>query len=310
MNTLLNYNNIEGLKNLSLYVIENILCYIIIVYIMSKIYLKGAIGTTINSSKKRSNLLKQLKLSDFKTKNKNKTYLLKELKIISRTPIFLIQCLIMPIVYPILVFLIMVFFTNFAMKVGVDALGEFYKRLEETSGQAIFIGIGQVFYMMNFCSIIGISKESKNSIVTKYIPLKLIKQFNLKVSIGVIVNSISSILVTICYYACTKNILYTLIVFAILIFVNIIGEKVKLLIDLKNPQTAWDNEYTMMKQNTNVMYELFYTLIVIGILYIISTIIKNIIIYLIFVLAMTIIINMIINKYINKKQSFIFRKVF
>ncbi len=310
MNTLLNYNNIEGLKNLSIYIIENILCYAVVVFIMSKIYLRGAIGTTINSSRRRSNLLKELKLSDFKKKNKNKTYLLKELKIISRTPIFLIQCLVMPVVYPILVFLIMAFFTNFAIKVGVDALGEFYERLEETSGQAIFIGIGQVFYMMNFCSIIGISKESKNSIVTKYIPIKLVKQFNLKVSIGVIVNSISSILVTICYYACTKNILYTFIVFAILILVNIIGEKVKLLIDLKNPQTAWDNEYTMMKQNTNVMYELFYTLLVIGILYITSTVIKNISAYLIFVLAMTIIVNMIINKYINKKQSFIFRKVF
>lgn len=310
MNTLLNYNNIEGLKNLSIYIIENILCYAVVVFIMSKIYLRGAIGTTINSSRRRSNLLKELKLSDFKKKNKNKTYLLKELKIISRTPIFLIQCLVMPVVYPILVFLIMAFFTNFAIKVGVDALGEFYERLEQTSGQAIFIAIGQVFYMMNFCSIIAISKESRNAIITKYVPIKLVKQFKLKVSIGVIVNSISSILVAICYYACTKNILYTLIVFAILIFVNIIGEKVKLLIDLKNPQTAWDNEYTMMKQNTNVMYELFYTLIVIGILYIISTVIKNIIIYLIFVLAMTIIINIIINKYINKKQSFIFRKVF
>lgn len=92
--------------------------------------------------------------------------------------------------------------------------------------------------------------------------------------------------------------------------VNIIGEKVKLFIDLKNPQISWDNEYTMMKQNTNVMYELFYTLLVIGILWIVSVAIKNIGLYLIFVLAISIIINTIINEYIFKKQDKIFRKVF
>ena len=79
---------------------------------------------------------------------------------------------------------------------------------------------------------------------------------------------------------------------------------------MKNPQISWDNEYTMMKQNTNAMYELFYTLLVIGILWIISVAIKNIGLYLIFVLAISIIINTIINEYIFKKQDKIFRKVF
>lgn len=310
MNTLLNYNNIEGLKNLILYLLENVICYISIIFIISKIYLKGAIGTTINSSRRKEDFSKELKLKDFKKRNKNKAYFSKELKILYRTPIFAIQCLIMPIIYPIVVFLIMAFATNFAAKVGVDVLGEFYEKLEKTSGQAIFVSIGQVFYMMNFCSIIAISRESKNSIITKYIPMKLTKQFNLKIYIGVIVNTISSILVTIDYYACTKNIVYTLMIFAILMLINMICEKIKLLIDLRNPQISWDNEYTMMKQNTNVMYELFYTLIVIGILSIISVIIKNITLYLILILAISIIINTIINEYIYKKQKFIFRKVF
>ncbi len=310
MNTLLNYDKIEGFQNLMVYLLENILCYVGVVWIMSKIYLKGAIGTTINSSRGKENLSKKLNLSDFKTKGKSRSYRLKEKKILARTPIFLIQCFVMPIVYPILVFLIMAFFTNFAIRVGVDAIGEFYEKLERTSGQAIMIAIGQVFYMMNFCSIIAISKESKNAILTKYIPMKLTKQFHLKISLGILVNSISSILVTIGYYVCTKNIIYTVILFAILMLVNIIGEKVKLFIDLKNPQISWDNEYTMMKQNTNVMYELFYTLLVIGILWIISVAIKNIGLYLIFVLAISIIINTIINEYIFKKQDKIFRKVF
>lgn len=310
MNTLLNYNNIIGLQNLMIYVIESFVCYKIIVFLMSKIYLKGAIGTTINSSRGKAVFGEKLDLKDFKKKNKYITYLKKELKILSRTPIFLLQCIIMPIVYPILVFLIMASFIGFANSVGVDALAEFYDRLLNVSGTAIFLSIGQVFYMMNFCSIIAISKESKNSIITKYVPIKLNKQFNIKISIGIILNMISGILVSIVYYICTKNILNTIILFIVLNFINLICEKFKILIDLKRPQISWDNEYTMMKQNTNVLYELFYTLIVIGILMIISNFIKNILLYLIFVLILGIIINGIINEYVFKKQDYIFRKVF
>lgn len=310
MNTLLNYNNIIGLQNLIIYIIESFVCYKIIVFLMSKIYLKGAIGTTINSSRGKEVFGEKLDLKDFKKKNKYITYLKKELKILSRTPIFLLQCIIMPIVYPILVFLIMASFIGFANSVGVDALAEFYDRLLNVSGTAIFLSIGQVFYMMNFCSIIAISKESKNSIITKYVPIKLNKQFNIKISIGIILNMISGILVSIVYYICTKNILNTIILFIVLNFINLICEKFKILIDLKRPQISWDNEYTMMKQNTNVLYELFYTLIVIGILMIISNFIKNILLYLIFVLILGIIINGAINEYVFKKQDYIFRKVF
>ena len=310
MNILLNYDNINGLKNLCIYVIESFVCYKILVLIMSKIYLKGAIGATINSGKGKNYLQKELSLNDFRKTNKNKSYFLKELKILCRTPIFFIECIIMPIAYPIIVFAVMAVFISFANSIGVDALADFYNRLTMVYGQAIFISIGQVFYMMNFCSIIAVSRESKNAIITKYIPIKLSKQFNLKISVGIIINMISSILVSVAYYVCIKNLVYAIMMFIILIFVNLICEKFKLLIDLKSPKISWDNEYTMMKQNTNVMYELFYTLIVMGILFLICFVIKDITIYLILVLALCIIINFAVNEYIYKNQTKIFEKVF
>ena len=200
MNTLVNYDNVIGFQNLITYIVESVICYKIIVFLMSKIYLKGAVGTTINSSKRKSILNNELTLKNFKKKNKNIAYLKKEVKILSRTPIFLLQCIIMPIIYPILVFLIMAGFISFANSVGVDALSEFYNRLLDVSGTAIFICIGQVFYMMNFCSIIAVSKESKNSIIIKYIPVKLKTQFNIKISLGILLNMISGFLVSVVIY--------------------------------------------------------------------------------------------------------------
>jgi ABC-2 type transport system permease protein len=309
MNTLLNYNNINGLKNLIIYVIENIVCYILVINIIAKIYLKGAIGVTINSSKKEITDTK-LKLSDFKNNNKNITYLKKEYKILSRTPIFFIQCILIPIIYPISIFLIILALVAFANWVGLDLLN-ILKNIAITSrGFAIFIGVGQVFFMMNFTSIISISKESKNAIITKYIPMDLMKQFNLKVLFGILTNVVSIILVTAFYYICTKDILIAIALMFILLEINIFGEKIKLLIDFNKPQLSWDSEYTMMKQNTNVMYELFYTLVLAIIIFGISEIFNNITIFMIAIFIIFLICNIILSNYIKKNNYKIFGKIY
>ena len=266
-------------------------------------------GTTINSNHSRK-ITKRLSMQDFKIKNKNISYLLKEIKTLVRTPIFCLQCLVMPILYPIVVFFLMSLFINFANKIGIDALKEFYDRIVTTWGIAVFISISQVFYMMNFSSIIAISREAQNSILIKYIPIKFESQLKLKLKIGIFTNLISGFLVTFAYYCVIKSLTYSILLFIIVFFVNIIGEKFKILIDLKNPQVTWDSEYTMMKQNTNVMYELFYTLIVIGFLIGFSFLIKNSLGFLSLILGLLITINLVINEQIHNNQNKLMKKIF
>jgi len=106
-----------------------------------------------------------------------------------------------------------------------------------------------------------------------------------------------------------KNIFFSLILLLILTFINIIGEKFKILVDLKNPKITWDSEYTMMKQNTNIMYELFYTLVVIGILILISFSFKNLLLFLLFVLIFVIIVNTVINEYMYVNQKKLLKRI-
>ena len=266
-------------------------------------------GTTINSTHDNQKI-RNLSLKDFKRKSGATSYLLKEIKTLVRTPIFCLQCLIMPIVYPTVVFLLMAAFISFANRIGIDALAEFYNRMMKTWGIAVFLSIGQVFYMMNFASIIAISREAHNSLLIKYIPIKFEKQFKIKLKIGAFTNLISGILVSIAYYAVIQDVVYAAFVFVILFFLYIIGEKFKILIDLRNPQVSWDSEYTMMKQNTNVMYELFYTLIVIGLLVGLSFFIANFEIFLIFVFIICITANLAINEYVHSHQNKLMKKIF
>ncbi len=310
MNTLLNYDNIDGLKNLILYYLESIICYFIIIFIISKIYLKGAIGTTINSDKNTKCEFKELNLKDFESKKMNKTYIIKEWKTLLRTPIFCIECVIMPLLYPICILAIVLFLMQFAKLVGLDLIESFKSIVNSSLGISIFLIVGQVFYMLNFSSIIAISRDSNNAILIKFLPIDLYKQFKIKIRIGILINTLASLIVSIAFLIFTKNLLFTFIIFLSLCFINVIGEKCKLLIDLQNPQMNWNSEYTMMKQNTNIMYELFYTFFISGCIFVISKIIIRSSIFLFTIFVITFLINFILSKYIDKKKAKLFKKIY
>lgn len=310
MNTLLNYDNFDGLKNLIIYYLESIICYITIIFIISKIYLKGAIGTTINGDKNIKYEFKDLSIKDFKSKKITKSYIQKELKTLIRTPIFCLQCIIMPVLYPIVILVVVLFLINFAKLVGLDLIESFFSIVNSSVGISIFLIVGQVFYMLNFSSIIAVSRDSNNAILTKFLPIDLYKQFKFKIKIGVLINSIASLIISISYFIFTKDLLFTMVLFVTLNFINIVGEKCKLLIDLENPQLDWNSEYTMMKQNTNIMYELFYTFLVSGLIFIICKLIILPKVFLSTILGSVILINFLINNYINKRKNELFKKIF
>lgn len=307
MSTLLNYNNIVGLRNCILYILESIVTYIVGVFIISKVYLKGAIGTTINSQKENK-ANKKLTIEDFKKKDKKKAYLSKEIKVIARTPIFCIQCLIIPIIYPVTIMMVVSIAVVLSKLIGVDLVSDLMNKMNTSQMAMIFIAVGEVFFMMNFCSIIGISKESKSAILTKTIPIGFKTQFNLKTYLGKTMNLLSVLIITFAYFLATKNPVQTIVIFAILYFLDSIGEKIKLYIDSRKPQIDWDNEYAMMKQNTNIMNVLFKTLITLVILFLISKLIINQFAYLISILILSFIVNSFINNYISKNK--IFEKVY
>lgn len=309
MSTLLNYNNIVGFRNCILYILESIVTYIVGVFIISKVYLKGAIGTTINSQKENK-ANKKLTIEDFKKKDKKKAYLSKEIKVIARTPIFCIQCLIIPIIYPVTIMMVVSIAVVLSKLIGVDLVSDLMNKMNTSQMAMIFIAVGEVFFMMNFCSIIGISKESKSAILTKTIPIGFKTQFNLKTYLGKTMNLLSVLIITFAYFLATKNPVQTIVIFAILYFLDSIGEKIKLYIDSRKPQIDWDNEYAMMKQNTNIMNVLFKTLITLVILFLISKLIINQFAYLISILILSFIVNSFINNYISRNKNKIFEKIY
>ena len=296
MNIMNNYDNFDGLKNLLLFVAETIGIAGICLTLMSKIYLKGAIGTIVGNGQSK--------------KNKVFTYIIKEIKTLIRTPIFAIQCIIMPTIYPLIVYFIIMGFAFFSRYLDYNLLEAINNKFNNIQGLIVFIGVGQVFFMMNFTSIIAISRDGFNSKFMKFIPIELSKQFNIKSRLGIALNTIPAILMTIFFNSITHNIINSLLIFAILMLLNIMGEKLKIIIDLMKPWLDWKTEYAMMKQNTNVFYELFYTLIVLGALFLFGRIINNIVAFLLTIAILLLVLNIVINILIYKKQKSLFSKIY
>ena len=308
MNSLLYYQELSGLINIVIFAAESIICYYVMTWLISKVYLKGAIGATINGSIKDRIIDVKLKPEDFKPQNSKIAYLSKELKQIIRTPIFCMQCIIFPVVFPVVFVGLPVFaLIAFARSIGLDFLADAQQNILKPIGVVICVCIAQVLYIMNFTSITAISREGKSAKLMKTIPIGLYNQFRYKLYPGLI-----AIIITAFYglFMPEFNFILVLTLFVVLIELCLLEEKIMVLIDLNAPKITWTSEYTMMKENVNVMYEFFYAVIVIILLALTIFVFRNSTALLIFLLIVLLALNALINRYVRKNQAKLYKKVY
>lgn len=313
MNSLINYETMTGIVNIFIFTMESLVTYYLSTWIISKIYLKGAIGTVVNTNNMQTKKNSELKISECKQKTPKRAFLSKELKQIMRTPIFCLQCIILPMVYPILFIGIpAIALITFARNVGFDFFANMQENILGPIGISIAMSIAQVLYIMNFTSIIAISREGKKAKLMKTIPISLYKQFQYKLYPALIADGVIACIVTKCYslFLPEINLLFSIFLFIILMELCLVQEKVMIMIDLKKPKITWTSEYAMMKENVNVMYEFFYAVIVVILLTGIGFVMNNMIMLMFVVFFILLLINLVINYYVKKNQIRLYRKIF
>lgn len=241
--SLLNSTNILGLLNLIIFIIISILAIIIFFVAGNGIYFKGAIGISESSSKGKILSYKEFNKSSEKN-SKLKSYVLKELKLLLRTPAYLQNCVIGGVIFPPLMILIILFSNgNISKNFNFPMNNIFF---------CIATGIVLVSTSFNMVCSTAISREGENFFIMKYLPVSYKIQITAKVIIGIVISVISDILTLI-----TGGILFKIslpMIFMIFIssllgifFHSFLG----IFIDLKFPKLDWDNEVKAVKQNFN-----------------------------------------------------------
>ena len=309
INTLYNYNNFDGVKNLVILCTETILGYVILTNVIQKFYIKIVINA-VSSGGKVSKIKDTNKV--FKQKSIGISYIKKEILVLCRNAVFLIQCVLPIIIFPMIILGPLMISISNGSEEGKELLKVFASD-KNSFWLSIRLILIQTLIAFNFISITSISKDGKDAYVMKYLPLEPYKQVRYKLLTSVILNMIEIVSVIVFSLFIEKVIGFEYIIMLMIIgtLMNILTNYILVLIDLKKPKIDWTNEYTVVKQNFNMIFNF----IVAGIIcftLIVSTAITNSIYeyFIILAIIITIIIALIDsatkrnnNKLLNKIEG-------
>lgn len=260
---LVNNFNFNGLLNLLLFIFISCVAILIFILIGNTLYFKGVIGISETSAKRRAISDVELK-KKVKKNSKIKSYTIKELRLLFRTPVYFMNCVLINFLLPIFL-LIPMFAQKNSMK-DMESISVLFNN-KEILGMVLAISVAIMVFISatNCITATAISREGKNAFFCKYIPMTYKEQIISKVLPGAIMGFIGSTLVIITGIIIIKIPVYIvsfIIVPGILgiVFSSLVG----ILIDINFPKLNWDTEQKAVKQNINSMINMVITLVVAG----------------------------------------------
>lgn len=264
--SLTNSSPLTASLNLLLFLIISFAVLIIFLIAAQTLYFKGAVGISESSSKG-----KKLSEAEFNNASKKtsviRSYTIKELKLLIRTPAYLLNCILFGVIFPPLIIIIILFNRN-----GIHDLSALP---QNGVFLAIASGIIVVISSMNMIASTSISREGKNFYVMNYIPVPYGDQIISKALSSIIVSLISTIIISIIGITLLK---VTLIMVVLILIISALGigtyAFLGTLLDLKFPKLDWDNETRAVKQNFNPVIITFSAVIITVILSIIAAVLQ------------------------------------
>lgn len=311
INILNNYNKLNSIFNLLKIIFINLFIFILFIFIGKKYYLKNILKNNNNYylNKIKNNYLEK----KLKKINKRNSYIKKEFKLLFKNPIFFMQC-IFPVLILIISFIIItvVALPNIKAVLTSDLYGNEIDFSVNLAAICTVLGIMQFIFTMSNISISAISREGKNAIYMKAMPIDFYKQFVYKTIPQIIINMvlIFIILILLKLIFTEFNFIYLILIFILANLFNIINSKLMVLVDLIKPNLNWKAEYEAIKNN-NKLFQYALTIIIILLLIYFNKIFSdiNLIISCLSIILILIILILIINKIIKLNIKKLFKKI-
>ena len=281
--------------------------FVIYVLLAQKLYFKGLIGNLYGGSKTRK---KKVSIENKKT-TLARSYVSKEFKILFRNPIFLVQCILPALIFPVLCIVLV------AIGMGeqdAQELAELSSMLEENKALLLLgiLGVIQFFSMIIYVSATAISRDGENAVFMKYIPVSLYKQYVYKTMPNIIMSIISNVIVlAVARYVIEISIIDLLILFIVSTIMAVFQSFLLILIDLKRPKLKWSSEYAVVKQNMNLMFPMIFAFVNIGLIVLLGMVMQNLSAY-VPVAIITVVFasaSVILLRYMKKNQYELARKI-
>lgn len=261
VSALINYNNLNGLFSLVSFLAFNFVAVLIVYYLGDKLYLKTLISDRGKSKKKESveNVLAN-------KKNNSNTFMWlvkKEWLIIKRTPIFMLNIVVVIFLVPVI--FIVSFLLSFAqtgVSVNAASLANIDGYLKNPFIFLIVMVVMIFFTSSSFAAATSISREGRSAWFMKVIPVSYIKQINAKVFFAVILDMFGVFTIALIPIVLYRiPLYYVLCVFVPLLIIVIILNYLNIYLDLRKPKINWSEESVAVKQNMNGLVSMLITMV-------------------------------------------------
>jgi len=266
-----NNSNIHGITNLFIFILITAVSYMIFLYIAELLYFRGVIGISENAAKRKKFSSDELSRVSVR-QSKLKAYTIKELKLLFRTPIYFMNCILVTFLFPILI--IIPFITN---SEGVGELAAIRGALNNGGFGGVIVAVGfgvaMIISTINSITSTSISREGQNLYISKYLPTSFKTQIMAKALSGTIISLIGIIAILIVatiFLGIPLNFIFMIVVMSLfgIVCMSFIG----VMIDLFHPKLNWDNEQKAVKQNLNPLFHML-----IGMIFAIAVIVGSVV---------------------------------
>lgn len=241
-------------------------CYLaVFVFLASKLYLNGVIGLYSKDTKTKVSSSKLL--NDLRENSVFKSYLIKDLKTLFRSPTLFINCVLINFIWPIFVYVIYkVTMSGYNVTVLRDLVSRNPSWLFKVISLYV-IGIAVLLPALNSIGASSFSREGKHFAFMKYIPVKYGLQWRCKTISAVLLAYLGiSIYLTIFFIVVRIPLVwclfYYLISFIIIYFVSSLG----VYIDSIQPKLVWDDEINSLRENYNTFMLMGFALLLFAVL--------------------------------------------
>lgn len=270
---LLHSETLRGFVNLALFILICMLFVMLFLSFGESMYFKGVMGMSEASAKRKKYSEEELKKSS-EQKSVIKAYTIKELKLLFRTPVYFMNCVLMNFLFPL--FMIFPFILQPEEMEGLQGISLYFAGDRGSAvALAIAFGISVFVTATNGIAASAISREGTNIFVCKYLPVSYKMQIMAKALSSMSMGAVGtlSMLVAALFFFHIK--LYViLLVAAASIFGIAFSSFAGILIDLNFPKLVWDNEQKAIKQNFNVVLGMLLSIVMAGIPIFISIALK------------------------------------
>jgi ABC-2 type transport system permease protein len=298
--SLTEYNTWSGLLYLLLFFLSAGLIFLIFMALGKLLYFKGVIGINESSAKREKLDVESLNKNVYRKSIMN-SYVLKEIRLLIRTPIYFLNCVMGNFLIPIFFIIPMVAQGDLAS--SIESLSQMASEYENLFLVAIF-AFTMFLSTANAVTSTSISREGSNLFVMKYLPVPIERQIRHKVMSGFWLSWFAMILILgfLAYF----KVPWTVLLLALILSVNgiLMTSMTGIIIDMHNPKLTWDSEQAAVKQNFNVMLNMLAALVAGGVVVVIPLVFRpSLVITAVYLFVVSTGINVLLNRYIQKYST-------